>query len=88
MAPLLLISEEVQLFQRWFFMKQNGLLIKFDSLKENFQNFFAKKKTQVIKIEENKTDHCIDDLQLTINRDPDPHVNFSNNRILYLDSYE
>jgi hypothetical protein len=76
MAPLLLISEKVQLIQRRFFMKQNLLMIKLDSLKENFQNFFAKKKTQVIKNEENKNDHCIDDLQLTINRDPDPHVNF------------
>jgi len=69
-------------------MNQHELLTRLDHLKNNFRNFFAKNKTQLIKIDEKKMDHYIDDLQLTINRDPYPDVNVSSNRIWYLDKNE
>jgi hypothetical protein len=69
-------------------MNQHELLTRLDHLKNNFQKFFAKKKNLLIKIQEKETDHYIDDLQLTINRDPYPDVNVSSNRIWYLDKNE
>ena len=57
-------------------MNQHELLTRLDHLKNNFQKFFAKKKNLLIKIQEKETDHYIDDLQLTINRDPGPNVNY------------
>jgi hypothetical protein len=69
-------------------MNQHELLTRLGNLKDNFRKFFAKNKTQLIKIDEKKTDHYIDDLQLTINRDPYPDVNVSSNRTWYLDKNE
>ena len=57
-------------------MNQHELLTRLGNLKDNFLNFFAKNKTQLIKIDEKKMDHYIDDLQLTINSDPGPNVNY------------
>ena len=69
-------------------MGKHELLTRLGNLKDNFQNFFAKNKTQLIKIDEQIPDHYIDDLQLTINRDPYPDVNVSSSRIWYLDKNE
>ena len=57
-------------------MNQIELLTRLGNLKDNFRNFFAKKKKLLIKIEEKEMDHYVDDLALTINRDPVPSVNY------------
>ena len=57
-------------------MNQHELLTRLGHLKDNFQKFFAKKKNLLIKIQEKETDHYIDDLALTINRDPGPSENY------------
>ena len=48
-------------------MNQHELLTRLGNLKDNFLNFFAKNKTQLIKIDEKKMDHYID---------PGPNVNY------------
>lgn len=57
-------------------MRQNKILMKLSDLKENLQHLLGKKKTQFHKIKEEEVDQYLDDLPLTINRDPGPGITF------------
>lgn len=57
-------------------MNTHELLAKLSDLKDNFQYFFSRKKTYLMKNEDERMDHYLDDLPLTINRDPGPGITF------------
>lgn len=57
-------------------MRQNKILMKLSDLKENLQHFFGKNKTQTHKMKNDELDQYLDDLPLTINRDPGPGIKF------------
>jgi hypothetical protein len=54
---------------------KHELLTKLSGWKNNLQNRFSKKKI-LMKNEDEGFDHYLDDLPLTINRDPGPGVTF------------
>ncbi len=57
-------------------MNQHEILTKLNGLKKNLKHFFSKKNQNVVKIHDGEIDHYMDDLPLTINRDPGPGIKF------------
>lgn len=57
-------------------MSQNKILLKLNDLKENLQNLFVRKKTEFSYKIEADSDQYLDDLPLTINREPGPGIKF------------
>ncbi len=57
-------------------MNQHEILSKLSDLKGNLQHFFSKKNAVTKVATDEDTDHLVDDLPLTLNREAGPGVTF------------